>query len=402
MKKIAFILALGMPLAFMSCEKDDAKSMINIESQTGTLSFKLFDLEDSSEIFEIQEENLTEVFTTLSYERPDFGVSLAHTYSIEASFDATFPADKTIALTSSSNDEEIEIVTTNINTAILRLIALEETEEENGAEKRSEDADLIPVQKVYLRVKCIVSNAATGPTNSTPIVKPAYSNAIALNIRPFQSTEAALPATYYIIGLGTGWDNDPAFIGTSLIPLSMTPNYEYDAIEGTGVFTHTAYIREDQGFKLIATPGSWDDQWGTGDAGYVFQDGGSGNITVPADGFYTITLNTVTNELTIDPATVTPVEYQFIELIGDYNGWSNETVVLDVTPGSNGYVWYTDITLPDGGVKFRADGDWAVKDWGGDTFPFCTKPSGGNIPAKEGTYRVVFNQLDGCYMFFQK
>ena len=105
MKKIAFILALGTPLAFMSCD-DDTKTMVNIESQTGTLSFKLFDLEDSSEIFEIQEENLTEVFTTLSYERPDFGVSLAHTYSIEASFDATFPADKTIALTSSSRSEE--------------------------------------------------------------------------------------------------------------------------------------------------------------------------------------------------------------------------------------------------------------------------------------------------------
>ena len=205
-----------------------------------------------------------------------------------------------------------------------------------------------------------------------------------------------------MIGLRRVWEKYTECSRTTLIPLRRTTNYEYDAIESTGVFTHTAYIREDHELKLIATPGSWDDQWGIGDAGYVFQDGGSGNITVPANGFYTITLNTVTNELTIDPATVTPVEYQFIELIGDYNGWSNETVVLDVTPGSNGYVWYTDITLPDGGVKFRADGDWAVKDWGGDTFPFCTKPSGGNIPAKEGTYRVVFNQLDGCYMFFQK
>ena len=53
----------------------------------------------------------------------------------------------------------------------------------------------------------------------------------------------------------------------------------------------------------------------------------------------------------------------------------------------------------DGGIKFRANHDWAIN-WGNAAFPIGTGTQGGaNIQCIAGTYDVTFNSLTGDYTF---
>jgi len=210
---------------------------------------------------------------------------------------------------------------------------------------------------------------------------------------------AVTPRPYYIIGLGDGkWSNSAAGVGVSIYPMSVVSGNKYN-IAGDGEFTFTGYFSASKGFKLIRDFGNWDEQWGMTGTAYIHNNGGSGNITVPADGYYTITLNSITNTLTVLPTLVTPTTYTQIGLIGAFNSWGAD-VVMTPAETTNNHVWYTTQTFTsDGGCKFRANGGWTTS-WGGNSFPVGM--SGGDIPAKAGTYKVLFNDVDGCYYFIKQ
>jgi hypothetical protein len=60
------------------------------------------------------------------------------------------------------------------------------------------------------------------------------------------------------------------------------------------------------------------------------------------------------------------------------------------------------VELPEGEVKFRANGGWDVN-WGGQSFPYGQGVSGGdNIVVTEGTYFIKFNSITGHYVFYKK
>ena len=210
---------------------------------------------------------------------------------------------------------------------------------------------------------------------------------------------AVTPRPYYIIGLGDGkWSNSAAGVGVSIYPMSVVSGNKYN-IAGDGEFTFTGYFSASKGFKLIRDFGNWDEQWGMTGTAYIHNNGGSGNITVPADGYYTITLNSITNTLTVLPTLVTPTTYTQIGLIGAFNSWGAD-VVMTPAETTNNHVWYTTQTFTsDGGCKFRANGGWTTS-WGGNSFPVGM--SGGDIPAKAGTYKVLFNDVEGCYYFIKQ
>ena len=210
---------------------------------------------------------------------------------------------------------------------------------------------------------------------------------------------AVTPRPYYIIGLGDGkWSNSAAGVGVSIYPMSVVSGNKYN-IAGDGEFTFTGYFSASKGFKLIRDFGNWDEQWGMTGTAYIHNNGGSGNITVPADGYYTITLNSITNTLTVLPTLVTPTTYTQIGLIGAFNSWGAD-VVMTPAETTNNHVWYTTQTFTsDGGCKFRANGGWTTS-WGGNSFPVGM--SGGDIPAKAGTYKVLFNDVDGSYYFIKQ
>lgn len=222
---------------------------------------------------------------------------------------------------------------------------------------------------------------------------------------PLKAFTAVTPNLWYIIGLGDGkWNYSTDGIGASIFPLSVISGNAYSDA-GDGTFTYTGYFKAANGFKIVSGKasdmGTWAVQWGSSDGHLtpVFKDAGSKNFFVPTDGYYTITLNSITNVLTIIPATVTPTTYATIGLIGAFNGWGGD-VVMTPSQTSNNHTWYTTQTFAtDGGCKFRADGAWTTS-WGGDTFPIGM--SGGDIPAKAGTYKVLFNDIDGCFYFIKQ
>jgi len=187
----------------------------------------------------------------------------------------------------------------------------------------------------------------------------------------------------------------------------LVPNYEYSEANGTGEFVYTGYFPAGKGFKLIGVPGSWDEQWGDGGGSFAHNDGGSGNVTVATDGWYTVTLNSATNVLTIDPADVTPTAYPAMQLVGSFENWGGAPVNMTQTAGDNSHVWYADVTFDvdaaaGDGCKFRTDDSWTYN-WGGANFPYSVTIAGGaNILFKTGTYRVVFDDLNQCYFFFSE
>ena len=214
---------------------------------------------------------------------------------------------------------------------------------------------------------------------------------------PLKVFSAVALRPWYIVGVGGHWDNSVGGLGGSLIPLSVVTGSNYNDT-GDGKYTYTGYFKTTDGFKILRNIGDWNnDIWGMTGSTYVRNSGG--NISVTADGYYTINLNSITNTLTIVPATAPTASYTTIGLIGGFNGWGGD-VVMTSTIESNNHIWYTTQTFAaDGSCKFRANGAW-ITSWGGDSFPVGM--SGGDIPAKAGTYTVLFNDIDGCFYFIKK
>jgi len=213
---------------------------------------------------------------------------------------------------------------------------------------------------------------------------------------PMKAYTAVTPRPWYIVGLGGHWDNSNAGLGSSLVPLNVVSGNNYND-NGDGKFTYTGYFKASDSFKLIRDIGVWTPSWAMTSGALKYN--GNDNISVAADGYYTITLNSITNTLSIVSTTAPKASYTSIGLIGGFNGWGTD-VVMTPSQSSNNHTWYTTQTFAaDGGCKFRADGAWTTS-WGGDTFPIGM--SGGDIPAKAGTYKVLFNDIDGCFYFIKQ
>jgi hypothetical protein len=215
-------------------------------------------------------------------------------------------------------------------------------------------------------------------------------------IMPYTSTT---PRPWYIIGLANGgWNNSAAGLGVSIYPLSVISGNKYNTA-GDGEYTFTGYFSASRSFKLIRDLGNWDIQWGMSGTVYKHNDGGAGNISVPADGYYTISLNSITDNLTIVAASVTPTTYTKVGLIGGFNSWGTD-LLMTPCESTNNHMWYITTTFAtDTELKFRADADWG-KNWGAAQFPVGIGTNGGsNIAVKAGTYTVIFNDIDGTYYF---
>jgi len=331
----------------------------------------------------------------LTCSQPEYGFTAATTYSVQVSLDDTWNAE-TEATPATYEDLAPTFTTAklyanaiDLDKAIIKLSGWTKAEDWNGQ----------PMD-IYIRLKATVSS----------LMPTVYSNSVNIKILPFYTELTdALPATYYLIGacIGDGsWDNSK--IGVSIIPLSLIENQEYGKTDGKGEFAYTGYFPADKGFKLIGIPGSWNEQWGQSEDGaFVHNDSGSGNITVAADGWYTVTLNTATNVLKVEAADVDLEEFATMQLVGTFEGWGGTPVEMTKTAGEHSHVWYADVTFDadanvgdNEGCKFRTDDSWSIN-WGGSKFPYSIAvSSGANIRYKAGTYRVIFNDLDRCYYFF--
>ena len=146
----------------------------------------------------------------------------------------------------------------------------------------------------------------------------------------------------------------------------------------------------------------WVVDWGAGDfpAGIGVQ--GGANIPITA-GEYMVSFNSLSGAYTFTEI----VEYGTVGLIGvsgPLGDWDNDTPLNKSVDDFN--IWtLNSVDLidfdpdADGGVKFRAENDWAVN-WGIEDFPTGVGVAGGpNIQPVAGTYSVWFNSSTGEYIF---
>ena len=242
---------------------------------------------------------------------------------------------------------------------------------------------------------------------STPGAQTIYSNVVAIQTIPFYiALKDAAPELWYLVGecIGDGsWGNSADNIGKAIFPLMTLADETYDKVTGKGVISYTGFFPGGKGFKLIKTPGDWNEQWGAGDAGYVKNDGGSGNITVAADGYYTVKLDTKNDVLTIDPYDGAPRAFTSMGMPGGYQDWNPGGTLMDaMSTVVENHDWMKVMTFEENTeLKFAANGGWAVN-WGSNTFPVGTGvQNGANIPVEPGTYRIVFNDILGKYYFIR-
>lgn len=205
-----------------------------------------------------------------------------------------------------------------------------------------------------------------------------------LEIIPFE--------TIGLVGDATpgGWDVDT--------PLEQDPN--------DPAIWRVRVILTDGPAKFRAN-NEWVYDWGSGDfpTGVGVQFGA--NIPIVA-GDYFVVFNSVTGAYSFTAI----VEYDAISIVGvngPFGAWPGDDDSFDtyLTKDQNDINLWTlnSITLteygslPDSGIKFRANASWTVN-WGAPNFPSGVGTQNGpNIEPAAGTYRVVFKSDTGEYAF---
>lgn len=273
------------------------------------------------------------------------------------------------------------------------------------------ETDVPATQTAYLRVNAYV---AEGSKKLNAVA----SNVISLAVNPYYiELKDADPIIWYILGNNFGdgsWGTTNAGIGTSSFPLFIQNGYSYDKKTGAGEIVYLNYFNT-EGFKINpSTLSDWDHGFmGGGSAGTaIYRDGGSdnGNIWVEPAGYYLITINTGTNECVITKQDITPTSYGSICISGGFNGWA-DTPMTPVNKAEENHVWAYEMTVAAGETtefKFKIAGSWDTN-WGGaatgnGTTYLCGKGTNGgdNISIGEGTWIIMFNDIDGTFSIIAK
>ena len=381
-------MLLSMGLMFTACEDDNDSNPTLVQPTTFALNNPVNTLVDLAESTGIPFE----------WSQPDYGGwPAAVEYQLEVS-----PTNSwTVSTDQADADETGATIADYATLSSVYTVAKGEMDAKELAKALMKicqwSEDQVPDQQtVYVRASAVTAGA-----------KKVYSNVVTLNVNPYYIELADAPIElWYLVGeeIGSaGWDNGAGSVATGgLIPMYPVMGNEYDSRTGQGEIEYAGFFHAGKGFKLIKVPGKWDDQWGQGDGAFVKNDGGSGNLTVEADGYYLIRLNTATDELVIEPFEGTPGVYTMIAMPGGYQGWDTGSNVMNgMSTSVENHDWYlmTVTYGEDTELKFAADNDWAVN-WGATDFPYGVgSQNGPDIPVKAGTYNVFFNDILGIYNF---
>jgi hypothetical protein len=210
------------------------------------------------------------------------------------------------------------------------------------------------------------------------------------------------------------WKNEADKVGTGLIPLMPRADEDYDKNTGTGIISYTSWFPKDGQFKLVLVPGSWDNQLNydnvkNPDTNIIYSaDGNNKNIAFVEAGYYTISLNTATNEITVAKYEEKVAVYENMFVAGSHNDWNAATEAAALTAGetlggAENHLWVGDVSFPAGTEYKFTTLNWG-KDWGGASATLWgVATSGkGNSQAPEGDLKVLFNDITGQYLFIAK
>lgn len=348
-----FFLAVGLFLGITSCED---REIVNIDNQASSV---IIDLSKNDLILDSNFPSNPAL--TINWSSATYTVPVEVKYELQMSATETFETSEVLA-----------------NTTQSQTVATFTTLEMNNAAKK---VGLVPdvAQKMYFRVKSFVGDNSLSQ----------FSNVTSLTITPYLARPTYDYVDLYLIGDATaaGWDN--AAVNANLLPLLKTSTssvYEFTGLFKTG------------GFKMIKVKGSWDAQFGLGSSnGLLSTDGGSGNITVPSEGYYKLTVDTANLTYTLTKIDNPVTTYNSISLYGTA---TDDTDIQLTKSTFDAHLWKstTAIALKTGVVKFRANNAWDVN-WGTNSEYFGVGIAGGaDIPVSaEWTYDVYFNDSTGNY-----
>ena len=402
MKKIllSVLLLLGGLSLFTACEDDNDSNPTLVQPTTFVLNTPAY----ADEVIDLA----TSESVRFSWSQPNYGFPVVANYYLQVSVTGEF----NVSLAEAEADESKTKVADYVAAEDPYTLCARDFSPADLAKmlqqlcKWSEE-EVPAVQDVYVRIyaNVPVSGGAVAP------VAPVASNVVKIKVAPYYvELRDAAPELWYLIGASVGdgkWTNDPAAVGTSIVPMTLKKNFAYDKKTGEGEIVFTGYFESDKGFKLIHVPGSWAEQWGQdGDFGNYRQkdaDGEGSDIKVPANGYYTITLDTKNDVLNIVEAEAPAKVYDVMYITGVFNGWADPGMSMTAvnTAVANNHVWsYSlDTSAGDTECKFMQQG-WGTS-WGGTTFPIGGG-SGDNIKVPQGVYTVLFNDVDGTYHFIAK
>ena len=321
---------------------------------------------------------------------PTYKVQISPTGSFNKEYDANledntgadfFTLDETY-----NSGQNVEINTETIDRKLVQLFLWE-------------DASKVPaILDLAIRVKACIQDAGFHE------YKTIYSNVVNMKAVPYYiELKPAEPIIWYMVGSCIGsssWSNGE--VGQGLVPMFLVPNEQYDAATGAGLTSFTGYFPEEGQFKFVLTPGSWDDQLNytnvknpgsfLGD-----YDGDNHNIAILEAGYYTIQVDTKTNDITINKYEDNVKVYPQLCVAGTFNEWSD----TDMTPvftldGAENHIWKCEVNGGDK-LKVKIPGSWETN-WGYKSGLAGEADGDGNLVVPEGKYLFLFNDITGDYM----
>ena len=266
------------------------------------------------------------------------------------------------------------------------------------------EADMPQQVTAYIRVNAFVQE-------NLKRLNEHQSNSIAIMTLPFYEKIIYLdPILWYLVGdcIGSeGWGNSgPTAIGTGILPTFFIPGERYNKITGTGLVSFSCYLPAGHKFRMVLTPGVWDN-----DHGYkqiaedkenpmkyynVFEAGDDNNIVIKQGGYYTLTINTATDAIVIDP--FEPEDGAAVKVHSSMtaNGKAMKQV-FTLTDQIN-HMWSIDVA---GGEAIKVKAEDGTE-WGYKKGLQGATDAAGNLVIPEGNYLFLFNDLTGDYMLMEK
>ena len=395
-KSSILLAAVGL-FALTSCEDDNESNPTIAQPTTFVLN------EPAITGFVDMEKTPT---ITLTWSQPtpynNFNAPVAPTYTVQVSptgsfnkaFDESLEdntgADFVNVNETYTSGKDVQINLQDLNRSLLQLLGWTE----------STVPDRLPLS---VRVKSALREASF---EEHAVI---YSNVVTLNTVPYYvELKPADPEIWWLIGADIADGSWGGEWGKCVIPMQTIDGVEYDKSTGQGELTWTGYLGGN-GFKLVLIPGKWDDQWGQNDDGYVKNDGGSGNITVPEPGIYTVTLNTATNTLKVEKSESTPPVFSIINIAGTFNEWG-DTPMTPCSTGWENHDWYIKYNLAAGDkIKFKDNtsswdynrgGTFINRDDG--MYGYGTQGGADLVIDEGGEYLIFFNDITGYYRFIKQ
>lgn len=274
-------------------------------------------------------------------------------------------------------------------------------------------------QEMYVRVNAYI-------LEGTNRLNPIASNAVKLKVKPYYiELKDATPTMWYLVGnmFGAKWASGPS-IGEDALPMFLQPNFAYDKKTGAGVIEYTNFFltgdyndkaeSAEAGFKIMPASFNWDfsmnaDAAQKGTIVYRGNGGGDGgHIVAPAEGYYTITINTADNTATMkEYKGEVNNNYGTIQITGSFNDWADTPMLPYNTEGVENHAWYYVMEVPAGDpiqFKFKTEGSWDTgTNWGYgaengaiNMYGKCDV-KGNNIGLAEGKYVISFNDITGAF-----